>query len=186
MPSYEYCFGNFQTETFSNSFGDSDTFVAKFRTNPMSSLAGDSLADSDLAVIFYLLYSKYGNSHYSTMDQYQAEYQVFSKVIAYGPRFIREYKVQKDLLTMSEEDLLSGSKTIYNHAYNPGTDPTVEELDQVDDQNTTKIKRSRLDAYEYLLSLLDDSVVDRFLKRFKDLFLTFVKPTGPIWFKEEE
>lgn len=181
----DYAKGNFQSETFANSFGDVETFKSSWNASPFKSIAPAIITDDQLSVIFYLLYARYGNSHYATWDPHQAEYQIHSAIFKYAPTWIRKYAVQKSLVLLTDAQLLEGAKTIYNHAYNPGTAPTTEELDQVDDQNTTTAKRSALDGYEYLTSLLNDSLTDRFLDKFKDIFLKFVEPTGPIWYPED-
>jgi hypothetical protein len=185
MPMNDYAQGNFQTETFANTFKDASTFEAKWAANPLSSIAPATITTAQLDAIFYLLYARYGNSHFATWDQNQAEYQIFSAIVKYAPTWIKRYAIQKELVTMADAELLDGAKTIYNHALNPATSATTEELDQIDDQNTAKQKRSKLDAYEYLASLLDDRLTDSFLEKFKNLFLKVVEPNAPIWYGEE-
>lgn len=61
--------------------------------------------------------------------------------------------MQNELRTMSDDDLIKGSKQIVNHSYNPSTAPstaTLEELTTINEQNTNNYKRSKLDAYAFL------------------------------------
>lgn len=61
--------------------------------------------------------------------------------------------MQNELRTMSDDDLIKGSKQIVNHSYNPSTTPstaTLEELTTINEQNTNNYKRSKLDAYAFL------------------------------------
>ena len=86
---------------------------------------------------------------------------------------------------MSEDDLRESAKAIYNHSYNPSTAPstdTLDELTTINDQNVTKHKRSRTDAYALLLSLLETDVTGEFLDKFKKLFITIVEPELPLWY----
>ena len=56
---------------------------------------------------------------------------------------------------------MTGSKQIYNHANNPSTEPgtdTDEELAYINDQNTTKNKKSKLDAYALYNEVLKNDV----------------------------
>lgn len=186
MPINDYALGNYQSETFANTFHDADTFKSKFQASPLAGIVPTALDGDALEIIFYLLYARYGNSHFATLDPHQAEFQIFAAVAKYGPTWIRQYNMQSELVDLDEDELLDGAKTIYNHAYNPGTEPTTAELDAIDDQNTTHQLRSKLDAYEYLSSLLDDRLTDRFLEKFRNIFLKFVEPTGPIWYPSED
>lgn len=74
---------------------------------------------------------------------------------------------------------MAGSRAIYNHAYNPSTDPstsTLEELAMINDQNTTNYKRSKLEAYAQLWDLLETDITGEFIDRFAVCFKKFVSP----------
>lgn len=48
---------------------------------------------------------------------------------------------------------MTGSKSIYNHAFNPSNEPStasLDELDYINEQNTSNVKRSKIDAYGML------------------------------------
>lgn len=87
--------------------------------------------------------------------------------------------MQQNLRNISEDDLLKGSKAIYNHAFNPSAAPTtgtLEEIDYINDQNTTNYKKSKMDAYTQLWELLKTDVTGEFLAKFQKCFKQFVKP----------
>lgn len=80
---------------------------------------------------------------------------------------------------LSDDELITGAKTIYNHAFNPNTVPSTaetEELRYINDQNTSHHKRSKLDGYSLLLELLDADVTGDFIAKFAKLFKQFVSP----------
>lgn len=84
---------------------------------------------------------------------------------------------------MDIEELQKSSMAIYNHSMNPSTAPgttTDDILKTINDQNVTKHKRSKTDAYALLLSLLEDDVTGVFLDKFKKLFLIVVSPENPL------
>ena len=85
--------------------------------------------------------------------------------------------------------MLNGTKTIYNHSYNPSTVPstdTLDELETIDDQNTTKFKYNKIDAYTKLLAVLDTDVTTEFLLKFRPLFLQVLEPQFPLWYVSDD
>ena len=86
---------------------------------------------------------------------------------------------------MTEDEILAGTKAINNHAYNPQTTPTTEteeELEYINEQNTTKYKKSKLDGYALLWAILNDGVTETFLREFRYHFLVVVEPQLPLWY----
>ena len=63
---------------------------------------------------------------------------------------------------------------------------TLDEIQAISQQNTVNTKRSKLDGYNLLYSLLVQDVTDEFLRRFKKLFLQVVAPEKPLWYKESD
>lgn len=142
-----------------------------------------TISDDSVNTLYYLMYAQYGNSPIANYDINQFKYKVFSIVFQYGPVWEKELEIQNKLVKLSDEELMTGSKQIYNHAYNPSTAPgtdTLQELTYIDKQNTSSVKRSQLDGYALLLSLLDDNITAAFLKRFKNLFKFIVKDEHPL------
>lgn len=86
---------------------------------------------------------------------------------------------------MTDDELFTGATQIHNHAYNPGTAPstnTLNELTAINEQNTSKNKKGKMDAYAMLIALLETDVTESFLNKFKKLFLTVVQPEEPLWY----
>ena len=78
---------------------------------------------------------------------------------------------------------------IYNHAYNPGSTPStgsLTELDYINEQNTNSTKKSKLDSYALLYSLIVNDVTKPFLTHFRNLFLIVVEPQKPLWYVEND
>lgn len=85
---------------------------------------------------------------------------------------------------MTDEDLIQGSKAVYNTALNPGTAPstdTLDELTYINQQNTTKYKKTKLEGYALLLDLLESDVTSDFIDSFKKLFNPFGSET-PLYY----
>ena len=107
----------------------------------------------------------------------------------YGPTWEKRLEIQKELRNLNIEELQKSATAIYNHSYNPSTEPstqTLEELRTINDQNVTKHKRSKTDAYALLLSLLETDVTEEFLSKFKKLFIQVVSPELPLWYLTQD
>lgn len=163
--------------------------VKSFKTDLAASPFADAITADNQTKLFYLLYAKYGNSPIANRDITQFKYKVFSIIYQYGPTWEKKMAIQDSIRGLSETDLLSGSKAVYNSALNPGTAPgtaTTEELNYINSQNTTNYKRSKMDAYNMQWSLLDDSLTARFINRFSVCFKQFVAPERPLIFVDED
>lgn len=140
-------------------------------------------------VLFYLLYARYGNSPIANTDVNQFKYKLFSVIFQYGPAWEKRLEIQDRVREIGEEELLSGGKSIHNHAYNPGQAPStasLQELTHINEQNTEIRRRSLVDAYRNLWDLIKTDVTEEFLDKFQYLFKTFVLPENPILFVSEE
>lgn len=177
-------YGNYRTSTFTDIFPDEETFLLENQNNPLS-----VMSQNDARTIYYLLYSRYGNNSIAASDPNRFIYQLFSIIYQYGPTWSKRIDIQKKIRELSDEELILGSKAIYNHSMNPDSAPstaTLEELLTIDSQNTTTYKKSKLEGYSLLMALLDTDVTGYFLDKFKRLFLTVVEPQLPLWYEMDE
>ena len=175
----------YNTMTFAEIFETSDKFLADWLANP---LHVTSISDKDITNLYYLLYAKYGNSPIANMDVNQFKYKVFAIIFQYGPTWVKRLDIQDKLRSLTEEELMLGTKAINNHAYNPSSDPstsTLSELEYINEQNTTNYKRSKLEAYSSLINLLKSDVTEEFLRRFKVCFKVFASFENPLIYVTE-
>ena len=174
-------YGNYRTRKFTDIFPDVETFLQNYNDNGIQT----TISDDSATTLYYLLYSKYGNSHIANSDENQFQYKIWSTIFMYGPAWERRLEIQDTLRSMSEDDLIKGSKQIVNHSYNPSTAPstsTLEELTTINEQNTNNYKKGKLDAYAFLWDLLATDVTSEFINKFKSLFLVIVEPQLPLWY----
>ena len=138
-----------------------------------------TITTQSATTLFYLLYARYGNNPIANRDIEQFKYKIFSVVFQYGPTWEKKLSIQETLRGLSEDEIMRGSKAIYNTALNPSQAPTTsttDELDYINSQNTTNNKRSKLDAYQQLWGLLSTDVTEDLLNKFKKCFKLFVSP----------
>ena len=179
----------YDTKLFTDIYEKADDFVADYNE---INLGG--LTTANVTKLYYLLYGKFGNSPIANLDENQFKYKLFSTVFMYGPAWESRLDIQgrvRNLLSnpLNEDDLLQGAKAIHNHALNPETNPstaTLEELTYINEQNTTNYKKSKMDAYGQLWSLISTDVTAEFLAKFNDCFKKFVMPANPLIYVTDE
>jgi hypothetical protein len=146
-------------------------------------------SDTSATTLFYLLYAKYGNTPIANNDITQFKYKIFSIIFQYGPTWEKKLNIQETIRGLQEADLMAGSKAVYNTALNPSTAPSTGSLDEltyINSQNTTNLKRSKLEAYGMLWEMLDDSLTAKFIEKFAVCFKKFVYPEKPLLYVSED
>ncbi len=179
LPCNSY-YGGYRTRTFANIFPSAEEF-----NNAITEMPFDK-ETIDLNLVYYLLYARYGNSNIAFSDENQFKFSVGSIIFQYGLTWTKRLDVQKKLRALSDAELLTGGKAIYNHSFNPSTEPSTNTLDElltVNDQNTTNYKKSKMEAYAYLMELLETDVTEEFIGKFKKLFLSVVAPDYPLLYE---
>lgn len=185
----------YSTNIFTDIYPDVETFVSDYKNNgiPYQYVVGtttvQTLTDTNVEALFYLLYARYGNSPLANRDITQFKYKLFSVIFQYGPSWQKELEIQRKLLNLSEDDIRLGSKAIYNQALNPQTEPSTAALDEltyINQQNTTNYKKSPLEGYAMLLDLLKKDVTEEFINKFGRCFKKFVSNERPIIYVTEE
>lgn len=177
-------YGNFRSRTFADIFPDYETFQSEMSATVFS----NAISNDSLQLSYYLLYANYGNSHIASSDENQFEYKVFSTIFMYGPTWEKRLDIQKKIRELTVDQIKDGGKAIYNHAFNPGSAPTtssLQELDYINDQNTTNYRKSDIEAYSLVWDMLETDVTKEFVQKFKKLFLTIVEPESPLWYSTD-
>lgn len=175
---------------FSEIFPDYNTFSTFYTTCgvPQNLLTGAGYTNFGLPTIYYLLIANYANSHIVSSDENRFKLKLMSIIFEAAPQWQRAMKLQADIMAMSDDELLTGSKAIYNHAMHPDTEPTtgqLDELEYIDDQNVTNYKKDKILALVNAIDSLNSNICERFVQRFKRLFLTVVYPDYPLLYESE-
>lgn len=72
-------YGNYRTRKFTDIFPDVSTFVASYNlgiTNPSY-----TITEAQAEFVYYLLYSKYGNSHIASSDENQFKFRLSTLIM---------------------------------------------------------------------------------------------------------
>lgn len=182
---YESLYGNYRTRTFQDIWTDVESFLVEYNNIGLPT----TISETSVRILYYLLYGRQGNSHIAGSDENLFKYNLFSIVWQYGPTWEKKLEVQAKLRGLTEDELAEGSKQVYNTAANPDTDPsnyTDLELQFISNQNVTKNRKGILERYMVLLELLENDVTEKFISKFKKLFLVIVEPELPLWYEQEQ
>lgn len=174
-------YGNYRQVKFTDVWQTAESFVSDYKNSGIET----TISDKTATTLYYLLYSRYGNSVLASSDTNRFKYDVWATIFSYGPTWEKRLEIQDKLRNLTDDELFTGATQIYNHAYNPGTAPstsTLDELTAINEQNTSKNKKGKMDAYAMLIALLETDVTESFLDKFKKLFLKVVQPELPLWY----
>lgn len=174
---------------FKNDFKASNYFSSnQWTTKDVNNVTTTHFTDNEIIQIYWLLYAQYGNSVIAPCDEFRFKQRCFAIIGQYGPTWLSRLSIQKQLREIPALELLNGTKAIYNKALNPQSTPgttSVEEVTYINQQDTSNIKKGKLEALADLWNMLDTDVTQEFLNKFKPLFMVVVSPDKPLLFGGE-
>lgn len=184
-------YGNFRTRTFAEIFPSSDEFAEFYEDCgiPTKLLSGTDYEDYSIETIYALLVSHYANNCIKSSDENRFKLELMTIIFQYGAIWQKEMATQDKILNLTDEELLVGSKAIYNQARNPSTVPStgsLQELTYIDNQNTTQYAKAKGEGYASLSAYLDPNITRRFMDKFKKLFIIVLYPGEALWYVEED
>lgn len=172
----------YNTVLFSDVFTSDEDFKNELSNYP------ETIDGDHLTLTYLLLSARFGNTPIANRSIEQFIVKVWSVIFQYGPAWVKKLEVQQAIRDLDLDEFRDGTKAIYNHAFNPESAPstdTLDELTYINDQNTTKYKKSKAEAYATLLELLQDDVSETYINKFKHLFKQFVMPEETLLFVSE-
>lgn len=152
----------YSTKNFSDLYPDVQTFMGDYGTLGLPK----TITDQNAQILFYLLFSRYGNSPIANYDENQFKVKLQATIWQFGPTWEKRLDIQDKLRKLTDTELSTGTMTtnvstgtssgnstdtgssIKNHALNPGemnsqvTTLNGPELTYIDQQNTDKMTGS--------------------------------------------
>lgn len=183
MPTFKT--PQYDTMLFSEVYDNPTTFINDYKTIGLPI----TISDTSAKTLYLLLYGRYGNNPIANQDVNQWKIKLFSVIFQCGPTWEKRLEIQTKLRNLTDDELMRGSKDIYNNALNPDTAPgtaSLEELLYINSQSTTNRKKSYLEAYAGLMALLEKDVTEEFLDKFRYLFALMVRPEKPLLYYDED
>lgn len=166
----------YNTKTFKAIWATSDDFVTDLTASAFTGCIENP------TLVYYLLYSRFANSHIVGKDEDQWKIRMFTRLYSCGPTYEKKMAIQKSLREMTDEDLLTNGQMISKMGYNPSTVVedggvnAVSDISTVDQQNSTKTVSGKLNAYANLWLALKTDITSAFINDFKDLFISVILP----------
>ena len=189
-------YGSFRQKTFSNVYDSVDTFIEEYNNAGINALASvidpsgynNVFNTSTLTAIYYLLYSRYGNSVIASSDINRFQEQLFSIIIQNVPAWLKKSQIQSKLRNLTEEEIEASYSSVLNTASNPNNveDNNDGELPYISNQNVSKSKKGKINAYKDYLDILNNDYTEAFISKFKKLFLTVIQPEEPLLYESED
>ena len=189
-------YGSFRQKTFSSVYDSVDTFIEKYNNAGINTLASvidpsgynNVFNSSTLTAIYYLLYSRYGNSVIASSDINRFQEQLFSIIIQNVPAWLKKSQIQSKLRNLTEEEIEASYSSVLNTASNPNNveDNNDGELSYISNQNVSKSKKGKINAYKDYLDVLNNDYTEAFISKFKKLFLTVIQPEEPLLYESED
>lgn len=152
----------YSTKNFEDIYDSVNTFMADYGTLGLPK----TITDQNAQILYYLLFSRYGNSPIANYDENQFKVKLQAVIWQFGPTWEKRLDIQDKLRKLTDLELSTGTVTtnvstgtsegtssdtgssIKNHAYNPGeissqtTTLNGPELNYIDQQNTDKMTGS--------------------------------------------
>lgn len=189
--SDNYLYGVYRNEKFSDVFPDYATFLAEYEgcglptnirhADPVS----PSTDENSLKTLYLLLVGRFMSSTIASDTVEQFKIKLFSIIYEYGPNWEKQLDYQKKIRAMTDDDILTSSTVRHYHGFNPTSEFTIgQDVNFVNEQNTQLYKKNKGEAYALADGLLDSSITENFLRKFKKLFLSIVNPEFPQFYGE--
>lgn len=152
----------YSTKNFEDIYDSVNTFMADYGTLGLPK----TISDQNAQILYYLLFSRYGNSPIANYDENQFKVKLQAVIWQFGPTWEKRLDIQDKLRKLTDLELSTGTtttnvstgssegtssdtgSTIKNHAFNPGeissqtTTLNGPELTYIDQQNTDKMTGS--------------------------------------------
>ena len=168
----------YNTKTFSQILPSFEDMKDLF-DNEFDKYAKDCITATSMKTLYWCLYARYADNPIVNLSEENFKAKLVAITFAKGPTWERKLALQKSLRDLTDADLLTGAKTIFNRAMHPETEPGTDtdvELTYINAQDVSKHKRGKLDAYSYLQDVLKNDVTEEFIREYAKLFSKFVSP----------
>ena len=179
----------YNTKKFNDIFPSAADFYDNYTALQATAGLLNLMDETDCAITWQLITAKFGNNPIANWSEDQFKLKIWQIMFEYGPTWVKKLDIQHKLRNLTDEQIMTGAKAIYNQALHPDitpSDSTMTELPYISQQNVSNRVKNRVQAYGELEALLDTDVTGQYIDKFKKLFLTIVDPRAYIYVTEGE
>lgn len=169
----------YNTKTFVQILPEYSDFKKLFDED-FDQYAKDCITSTSLKKLYWLLYARYADNPITNLSVERFKAKIVAITFQKAPTWEKKLGVQATLRGLTEDELMAGARTIFNRAVHPEEEPgtdTDTELTYINAQDVSKQRRSKLDAYSYLMDVLRNDVTEELIRSYAELFTKFVSPT---------
>lgn len=163
----------YNRKMFNDVYPDANSFLKGYHEYESAIDDLNAVEDKYVVLTWQLIASKFGNTPIRSEDESQFKLSVYSVMFSEAPTFVTKLTVQAKIRNLTDSELMEGETSIANAARNPATAPgtqSMNELPYIDNQNVTKQKRSKLQAYALQLGLVENDLSETYVRKFEPLF----------------
>lgn len=145
--------------------------------------------DYNLETAYFMLMSEFASAHIKSTSVDLFKLRFAKLLFEYVPVWQREMYFQSKLLTMSDEELIKGSRTVHNHANHPGSVPStasLEELTYIDNQTTSNYVKNVPEAIREHIYSINYNPTEEFINKFRGLFSDVMYSSTTHYYESEE
>lgn len=180
------------TPTFSDLYPDEATFISD-----LDEAINFDMTDDEKSDLFWLIFSKYGDSNTRYTNDYLFKANLFKRQInIYYPTLLATLREQKKLRDTTDDEFAKAGKMVVNMGAHNTADvstDTTDGIEQLDTQQISNSQRGLMSVIADRLAGMKSGMEDQFLKRLNPLFRQIIAPDwdllygrDPKDFEEEE
>lgn len=178
--------GNYYSVTFGDLFPNPEGFIEEYKQDCPLSTGKNTVSDEALTQLYYILWARYGNSHFNSLNNENIKGSIFSLIYMYGPTWERRVELQNKIRTLTDDEIITGNSAIHTHADDPGTlAKTADDITYIDSKNTTTYKKGKIEGLALAQELLSTDVTKEFINKFQYLFTRVLIPYAPLYYETE-
>lgn len=183
--SFGRTFGNYYSVTFGDLFPSPEDFIKDYEDSLLSK-GKNTVSDDALTQLYYILWARYGNSHFNSLNNENIKGSIFSLIYMYGPTWERRIELQEKIRKLTDEEIITGNSAVHTHADDPGTlAKTPDDITYIDSKNTTTYKKGKIEGLALAQELLSTDVTKEFINKFQYLFIRVALPYAPLYYETE-
>ena len=115
LPRYDtklFCEIFEDAETFSTEYKASGLYDATTSGSPAVIHLNNSLSDTNINILYYLLYAKYANNPIANYDENQFKYKLWAIIFQYGPAWAKKLDIQNKVRELTDDEKTDTEKLI--------------------------------------------------------------------------
>lgn len=173
------------TPTFSVKYSTFEDFKLMWSNSPFYT----KMLDTELKDIYWHLYTEYMVSHFKYWEPSQIDLQIACSIQDYYPVLKKKLELNKRAMEFTESELEEGMTIVSSSMSNPDIDvptPLSKDLPYTAEKSLSQRKRDKISQLTAQYGLLQDTLWDEFVSKFKKHFIVLLVGTSTLLTSDSE